>query len=98
MVMSGTRRRPGLMGPHVEGYEAWLLGWGYAPSTVRNLLKELGQVGCWLASEGLEVADLDEGRVEGFRAFRRAAGFRRVPGPRALAPLLGYLREVGAVP
>jgi site-specific recombinase XerD len=60
------------------------------------MLKELGQVGCWLASEGLTTDDLDEVRVLEFRAFRRQAGYRRVPGPRALVPLLTYLREVGA--
>lgn len=96
--MSGTRRRPGLLGPHVQGYQGWLLDLGYTPATVRNMLKELGQVGCWLASEGLTTDDLDEGRCLEFRAFRLQAGYRRVPGPRALVPLLTYLREVGATP
>jgi hypothetical protein len=57
--MSGTRRRPGLLGPQVEGYQGWLLGLGYTPATVRNMLKELGQVGCWMASEDLAASDLD---------------------------------------
>jgi site-specific recombinase XerD len=96
--MSGTRRRPGLLGPYVEGYQGWLLDLGYTPATVRNMLKELGQVGCWLASEGLTTDDLDEVRGLEFRAFRRQAGYRRVPGPRALVPLVTYLREVGATP
>lgn len=96
--MSGTRRRPGLLGPHVEGYRGWLLALGYTPATVRNMLKELGQVGCWLASEGLTAEDLDEIRGLEFRAFRRQAGYRRVLGPRALVLLLTYLREVGATP
>lgn len=96
--MSGTRRRPGLLGPYVEGYQGWLLDLGYTPDTARNMLKELGQVGCWLASEGLTTDDLDEVRVLEFRAFRRQAGYRRAPGPRALVPLLRYLREVGATP
>lgn len=95
--MAGTRRRPGVMGPHVEGYRVWLLGQGYTPDTVRNMLKEFGQVGAWLADAGLGVADLDEGRVQQFRAFRRSVGFRRVPGPRALTPMLRYLREIEAV-
>ncbi len=38
--MSGTRRRPGLLGPHVQGYQGWLLDLGYTPATVRNMLKE----------------------------------------------------------
>jgi site-specific recombinase XerD len=96
--MSGTRRRPGLLGPQVEGYQGWLLGLGYTPATVRNMLKELGQVGCWMASEDLAAGDLDEARLVEFRAFRRQAGYRRVVGPRALLPLLRYLREIGVTP
>lgn len=93
--MSGTRRKPGGLGTQVEGYEAWLVQRGYTPSTVRNMLKELGQVGRWLMVEELEAEQLDEQRIAGFIAARRAAGYRRVPGPRAMAPLLSYLREVG---
>lgn len=85
------------MAPQVEGYRAWLLGRGYRSDTVRNMLKELGQVGRWLTVEGLEAAQLDEQRIAAFSAARCAAGFRRVPGPRGLAPLLSYLREAGIV-
>lgn len=96
--MSGTRRKPGLLGPHVEGYRAWLRQQGYTPATVRNMLKELGQVGRWMETEGLELAALDEEQLALFRSSRRAAGYRRVPGARALMPLLRFLREVGVVP
>jgi site-specific recombinase XerD len=93
--MSGTRRKPGGLGPQVEGYRGWLLRRGYRPETVRNMLKELGQVGRWLTVQQLEAEQLDEQRVAAFIAARHAAGYRRVPGPRAMAPLLRYLREVG---
>lgn len=93
--MSGTRRKPGGLGPQVEGYRAWLGQRGYTPSTVRNMLKELGQVGRWLMLQELEAGQLDEQRIAAFIAARRAAGYRRVPGPRAMAPLLSYLREIG---
>lgn len=93
--MSGTRRKAGQLAPQVEGYRAWLVEHGYTPSTIRNMLKELGQVGLWLSSQGLTAADLDDERVAGFLTARRAAGRRRVPGTRALAPLLGYLRATG---
>lgn len=95
--MSGTRRRPGQLGPHVEGYAAWLGQRGYTSETVRNMLKELGQVGRWLAAEGLGARQLSEDRIEEFRTFRRAGGWRSVPSARALTPLLRYLREVGVV-
>ena len=60
--MSGTRRKAGLLGPQVEGYRAWLAQRGYTPQTVRNMLKDLGQVGLWLVGAGLEAAQLDEER------------------------------------
>jgi site-specific recombinase XerD len=95
--MSGTRRKPGGLGRQVEGYRAWLAHRGYTSSTVRNMLKELGQVGRWLEVQQLEAEQLDEQRIAAFIAARRAAGYRRVPGPRAMAPLLSYLREAGIV-
>ena len=72
--MSGTRRRAGLLGPEVEGYGAWLAHRGYTSLTVRNMLKDLGQVGVWLSAEGLEVAQFDEERATEFRKVRREAG------------------------
>ena len=81
--MSGTRRKAGQLAPEVEGYGAWLVERGYTPSTIRNMLKDLGQVGLWLSSQGLTAADLDEERVAA------------IPGTRAMAPLLDYLRATG---
>jgi len=60
--MSGTRRKAGQLGPQVEGYRAWLTQRGYRPTTITNMLKDLGQVGLWLSTEGLEAAQLDEAR------------------------------------
>ena len=96
--MSSTRRMPSQLGCQAEGYRTWLTRRGYTSGTVRNMLKELGQVGLWLSAEGLDVAQLDEEQVEAFRAFRRASGYRRVPGTRAMVPLLSYLRQGGLVP
>lgn len=96
--MSGRRRKAGLLGPEVEGYRAWLTSRGYTPGTVQNMLADLGQVGVWLLSEGVEAAQFDEERASAFLAARRRAGHRHVPGPRAMVPLVSYLREAGVVP
>lgn len=96
--MSGTRRKAGLLAPEVEGYRAWLVHRGYTPGTVHNMLKDLGLVGRWLSTEGLVVVQLDEQRMAAFLTARHAAGHRRVPGPRAMVPLLSYLRAAGVVP
>src|SRR4051794_29472985 len=75
-AMSGTRRKPGGLGRQVEGYRKWLAHRGYTSSTVRNMLKELGQVGRWLEVQQLEAEQLDELRIAAFIAARRAAGYR----------------------
>jgi len=62
------------------------------------MLKDLGQVGVWMSREGLATAQLDEDVMVAFLAVSRAAGRRKVLGPRAMAPLLSYLREVGVTP
>lgn len=95
--MSGTRRKAGQLRPQVEGYRAWLGQRGYTPATIRNMLKDLGQVGLWLSTEGLDAAQLDEARVGVYLTARREAGHRKVPGARAMVPLLCYLREAGVV-
>ncbi|GAB3138637.1 site-specific integrase [Marisediminicola antarctica] len=97
MVMAGTRRKAGQLRPHVEGYQAWLACQGYTTGTIRNMLKDLGQVGSWLSAEGLTAEHLNEERIGMFLSARRAAGRRRIPGPRAMVPLLSYLREAGIV-
>lgn len=96
--MSGTRRKAGRLGHQVEGYRAWLAGWGYTPGTIRNMLKDLGWVGRWLAVEGLGAEDLDEERISALLTAGGGTGRTRTPGPRGFVPLLSYLRETGVVP
>jgi len=96
--MAGARRKPGQLGPQVEGYRAWLTHRGYTPQTVRNMLADLGRVGRWMSREGLVTAQLDEDAMAAFLAAWQAAGHRRALGPRALMPLLDYLREAGVTP
>ncbi len=96
--MSGRRRKAGRLGPQVEGYRSWLAQRGYTPATIRNMLAELGQVGRWLSAEGLEAGQVSEELMAAFLLARREAGQRRVPGVRAMGPLLSYLREVDVAP
>lgn len=93
--MAGTRRKPGRMAPHIEGFGAWLTERGYTPGTVRNMLKVVGQLGRWMTSEGVEVSGLGTTALEAFVASCRDRGARRVPGRRSLLPLLDYLRSEG---
>jgi hypothetical protein len=43
--MSGSRRRPGRLGPYVDGYRARLLELGYEPASVTRSLGALGHLG-----------------------------------------------------
>lgn len=95
--MASTRRNAGVLAPQVEGYRDWLTGRGYTPDTIRNMLKDLGQVGLWLTAQGLAAAQLDAVQMELFLSERRRVGHRRVPGARAMVPMVSYLREVGVV-
>jgi site-specific recombinase XerD len=95
--MASSRRKAGRLGPQVEGYRNWLLQRGYAPQTVRNMLKVLGQLGRWLDAEGLALPDLDEIQAARFVVARRAAGDRRCPGLRGMQPLLGFLGASGLI-
>jgi integrase/recombinase XerD len=97
-IMSGTRRKPGELGPHMEGFQSRLLLAGYTPDTTRNMLKVVGQLGRWLAVQGLTVADFDEDMVAVFVAARRAAGYRQVQYRGVFIALLSFLREEGVVP
>ena len=42
-------KKGGQLGPQVGGYRAWLTQRSYTPGAVRNMLKDLGQVGLWLS-------------------------------------------------
>lgn len=95
--MSGTRRKPGCLGPFVEGYRVRLLELGYTPGTVRGMLKVLGQLGRWMDSEGVQPGRLDMVAVEAFLAARRAGGERRVASVGELRQLVAYLRVVGVM-
>lgn len=95
--MSGTRRKPGRLAPFVEGYRVRLLELGYTPGTVRGMLKVLGQLGRWMAGEGLEPGQVNDAAIEGFLAARRAGGDRRVASLGELRQLLAHLREVGVM-
>jgi integrase len=94
--MSGSRRKPGPLGPFVDGYRAWLVGRGYRPSVVVRSLVTLGYLGRWLERDALAVDVLTAEAVSGFLAeYRDDRG--RLPGA-SVWPLLEYLRGEGAVP
>ncbi len=81
----------------MDGYRSRLLELGYTPGSARNVLKELGKLGRWMAGEEMDAAQLGAGRIEEFLQARRAAGDQRVPGVRGSAWLLDYLSDEGVI-
>ena len=72
-------------------------GEGYAPLSGRNLLRVAAHFSRWLDDRRLGLGDLAEERVASFLAHRRRQGYTQFLSPRALGPLLGYLRGIGVV-
>lgn len=71
---------------------------GYRPGPAADQLRLMADVSRWLAKRGLGGGDLTVVAAERFAAERRAAGCRRLVSPRALRPLLDYLRGLGVAP
>ncbi len=95
--MAGSRRRPGVLAPFVEGFGSALVSRGYTPGSVRNMLKVLGQLGRWLDATGIELSVLDTARVDAFCEYRRA-GWRRPVERRSAQLVVEYLVEQGVAP
>ncbi len=95
--MSGTRRKPGRMGPFIAGLQARWSELGYSDLAIRNMLKDVGAVGRWMQQHGVQPDDLSPASLGAFRQHRIAAGARKIPSVKSFEPMLGFLREQGVV-
>lgn len=95
--MTGRPRKPGAMGPFIEGYRAWLTKRGYSPGTVIHLLAMAGALGRWMDTRGIVVGDLNRPVIAEFRSARHAVGMRCVPGAHGLDRLLESLGQQGVL-
>ena len=80
------------------GFAAELARLGYKPNAAADQLRLMAHLSRWMDAEQYDVAELTPLVAEAFLAARRAAGYVMWLSPRALAPLLGYLRRLGVVP
>lgn len=83
---------------YASGFAAELARVGYMPNSAALQLQLMAHVSRWLGARGRDAAVLDGDAVEAFVAVRRGAGYTNFVTGRAMAPLLGFLRAVGAVP
>ncbi len=81
----------------VEGFAAELTGLGYSWRGGEGQLRLMAHLSRWMSAQGLTPGDLTAEAVERFVIARRAS-YRGLRSPRALVPLLGYLRSRGAIP
>jgi len=96
-VVDGVRMS-GPLAPHARGFAGELARLGFTRYSAQRQLQLAAHVSRWLGDAGLGTADLSAAAVDGFLAARRAAGHGEFITPKALAPLLGYLRGLGVAP
>jgi site-specific recombinase XerD len=98
MTRPGQVRITGPLVPYRAGFAAELAARGYTPLSAANQLRVMAHLSRWLAAEELEAGGLTPERVEEFLHARRRQGYTCWLSERGLAPLLGHLRTVDAVP
>jgi integrase/recombinase XerD len=98
MKRPGRPQVTGALALYAEGFQRELSRQGYSPWTVPEHLYLMAHLSRWLDGRDLSLAQLSPARIEEFLASRRAGGQIRWATPRALVPLLGYLRGLGIVP
>src|ERR1035441_9770032 len=96
MDLASRVRFSGPLKPYAAGFEAELARLGYTPLSATVQLRLTAELSRYLEPAGLAV--LTEDAAAEFLAGRKARGCREYVHMRALGPLLGYLRGIGASP
>lgn len=98
MVVVHGVRVAGPLEPYAEDLAVELARLGFTEMSARAQLGLAAHLSRWLAAAGLGTMALTAPVAEEYLAARGAAGYTAYLTPKALAPLLGYLRELGVVP
>src|SRR5689334_280208 len=91
-------RMTGPLALHATGLAGELDRLGFTEMSARAQLGLAAHLSRWLAAAGLGTMALTAPVAEEYLAARRAAGYTAYLTQKALAPLLGYLRELGVAP
>lgn len=97
----GDPSRVRVTGPleaYASGFATELTRVGYRKNSTADQLRLLAHLSRWLAAEGHGAAELTPAVGDAFLAARRTAGYTLWLSPKALVPLLQYLRGLGAAP
>src|SRR6185437_1527286 len=88
----------GPLQPYAAGFAGELARLGYTSQSAYGQMLLMAQVSRWLTGEGLDSGGLTPETAGWFLAARRAAGYVLYLSPKALVPLLAFLRRIGAAP
>lgn len=95
---SRQRARAGPLAPALDGFANSLADEGYARFTIRVKLATTGDLGDWLAREGLVVESLDEQSLNAFLLTRDPCRRSKRSEATTGRQLLDYLRADGRIP
>src|SRR5437762_408897 len=84
----------GALAGHAVGFRAQLLAEGYRDGSAARLVHLMAHLSRWMDYTGVMASDLTPTVIEQFVAVRRGEGYVGWRTPRALAPLVGYLRGI----
>lgn len=82
--------------PYVAGFADGLAEFGYSARTVDETVRAISHLSGWMEGHALEVTELTPALVDRYLRDRRRSG-RRARSMVLFAPLLTYLRRVGAI-
>jgi integrase/recombinase XerD len=91
-------RLSGPLEPFGAGFAAELVRQGYTRDSARLQLLLMAHLSRWLASDSLDAHGLSQANLERFLDARRTAGYTAHLTPKALHPMLTYLRRLGVAP
>lgn len=87
----------GPLGCYAAGFAADLATRGWSTDSIYRHLQLMRELSAWMSGQGLDVGQLSPSAAERFVPAVRVRR-RRLASVRALAPVLGYLRDQGALP
>ncbi len=88
----------GPLEPYSHGFAGELSRQGYTRVSATFQLRLMAHLSRWLAEKGLECRGLTPAMVEAFLTRRRAIGYTNYCSPKALSPLLRYMRGLDVLP
>lgn len=84
--------------PFMAGFDAELERLGYTNFSARGQLWLANHLSSWMVEQGLELSGLDNSHIEQYPIWRKSLGRTAFRSTKALSPLVGYLRSLGAMP